>query len=227
MGYSPEMHKRMCIKLMPAFAVLLEAIEYAEDLETDPWNFAVSISQLQSVNIGESSLRWLVLRKYVEQKRETTRTHESGRNFQSAGNLTFGKRTCFVLTQSGVNIARSIVDDHTVSPAKSSHTNGFAAQRVQPQWDPETRELRLGGRVIKRYKWQAPNQEIILSAFQEDGWPPVIDDPLPQKSDQDPTQRMQDTIKGLNRNHEYSVIRFHGNGAGDGIRWELLAGDEP
>jgi hypothetical protein len=33
--------------------------------------------------------------------------------------------------------------------------------------------------VVKEFKLPAPNQETILTAFQEEGWPPRIDDPLP------------------------------------------------
>jgi hypothetical protein len=60
-----------------------------------------------------------------------------------------------------------------------------------------------------------------LSAFEEDRWPPVIDDPLPPKPEQDTKRRLHDTIKALNRNQHRDAIRFHGNGTGEGIRWEL------
>ena len=93
---------------------------------------------------------------------------------------------------------------------------------VVPQWIPDIRELRLSGNVVKRYKWQAVDQETVLAAFEEDGWPTVIDDPLPPKSELDPKRRLHDTVKALNRNQLKHAIRFRGNGNGEGIRWELL-----
>ena len=80
----------------------------------------------------------------------------------------------------------------------------------------------MNGSIVKRFKWQAVNQELVLGAFQEDGWPAVIDDPLPPKPEQDSKRRLHDTIKALNRNQLHKAIRFHGNGTGEGIRWSLV-----
>jgi hypothetical protein len=63
-------------------------------------------------------------------------------------------------------------------------------------------------------------------AFEEDGWPPRIDDPLPQKLNQDPKSRLHDTIKCLNRNHRKRLIRFSGDGTGEGVVWTAVSGDE-
>jgi hypothetical protein len=98
-----------------------------------------------------------------------------------------------------------------------------AAQR--PLWDPLHRELRYAGQVIKRYRVPAPNQELILSAFQEEGWPEFLDDPLPPVDEQDPKHRLQVTIKSLNRNQVAALIRFHGNGNGLQVFWEVVQPD--
>jgi hypothetical protein len=45
-----------------------------------------------------------------------------------------------------------------------------------PSWDRQRRELSIGRTVIKRYCVPAGNQEIILSAFQEEAWPAHIDE---------------------------------------------------
>ncbi len=91
-----------------------------------------------------------------------------------------------------------------------------------PSWDCELQELRVGITIIKQFKVPARNQETILSAFQEEGWPVFIDDPLPQHSEIDPKRRLHDTINSLNRNQKNDLIRFRGNGSGEGIRWELM-----
>ena len=63
---------------------------------------------------------------------------------------------------------------------------------------------------------------MILAAFEEEGWPPRIDDPLPPKPDQDPKRRLHDTINSLNRNQQHLLIQFFGDGSGQGIRWNLI-----
>ena len=90
-----------------------------------------------------------------------------------------------------------------------------------PRWCPDSKELRFDGKVVKRFRWRAMNQETVLTAFQEDGWPITIDDPLPPKMELDPKRRLHDTIKALNQNQEFAAIRFHGNGTGEGVRWQI------
>jgi hypothetical protein len=81
----------------------------------------------------------------------------------------------------------------------------------------------LGERIVKEFKLPALNQETVLTAFQEEGWPPCIDDPLPPAAGIDPKRRLHDTIKNLNRNQKHYLVRFMGNGTGQGVRWELVA----
>jgi hypothetical protein len=65
-------------------------------------------------------------------------------------------------------------------------------------------------------------QEAILMALEEEHWPPRIDDPLPGHPNHLPKRRLHDTIKSLNRNQKNNLIRFMGDGTGEGIRWELI-----
>ncbi len=75
---------------------------------------------------------------------------------------------------------------------------------------------------MKRYRVPARNQALILAAFQEEGWPLYIDDPLPPAGEQDPKHRLQATVKSLNRNQQTPLLRFHGNGNGQQIFWETV-----
>jgi hypothetical protein len=63
-------------------------------------------------------------------------------------------------------------------------------------------------------------------AFEEEHWPPRIDDPLPKNPELLPKRRLHDAIKSLNRNQKRSLIRFMGDGTGEGVRWELHAVEE-
>src|SRR5947207_2076239 len=85
------------------------------------------------------------------------------------------------------------------------------------------RELRLGGQLVKVFKLPSPMQEAILMAFEEEHWPPRIDDPLPMHPDLIPKRRLHDTVKSLNRNQKNCLIRFMGDGTGEGVRWELIS----
>ncbi|MCH8047158.1 MAG: hypothetical protein IID44_25940 [Planctomycetes bacterium] len=104
--------------------------------------------------------------------------------------------------------------------------NGRAGLIPGPHWDAETRELRIGGRLVKRFKWPATNQETLLAAFEEEGWRLRIDDPLPPVPGLLSTTRLSDAIKRLNGHQKNALIRFCGDGTGEGVTWELVEEDE-
>lgn len=209
-----------------ALGLLLEEWAFACELKCSPWDFAVEHSDLRAVGLTGNQLRWLLLRNYVEPRIETTQVSKGHRTFRKFRGCVFTDRTCFVLTEAGAALARKALP----WPAKDSHVDASdppvpqdlaVITRVVPQWDPIRRELRLGRRVVKQFRQPAPAQETILAAFQEQGWPPCIGDPLPPKAEQDAKQYLRNTIKNLNRNQRNRRIRFIGHGNGHQVRWEL------
>jgi hypothetical protein len=64
---------------------------------------------------------------------------------------------------------------------------------------------------------------MVLAVFEEEGWPPHIDDPLPRVNSIEPKQRLHDTINSLNRNQRVPLLRFLGDGNGLGLCWKPLA----
>jgi hypothetical protein len=90
-----------------------------------------------------------------------------------------------------------------------------------PHWDSRRRVLSVGGQTVKRYHVPAPNQEAVLDAFQREGWPDRIDDPLPFQAGRDSKNRQHFTINRLNQNQQQQLIRFFGDGTGEGVCWEL------
>ncbi len=92
-------------------------------------------------------------------------------------------------------------------------------EEVKPFWDEKRRTLWLNGRLVKRYRQPAGNQEAILTAFQKQGWPAVIDDPLPEDWNFVPQVRLHEAIKALNRRQKAARIRFGGDGTGRPILW--------
>jgi hypothetical protein len=222
--FSAELTHASRIQIVPRFqaalAILLEAYDYARQLLRPAWDFAVEIRCLRAAGLTHSDLRWLACQELVEHAEELTRAGSGSRVFSSIGPLTFTKRTCFVLTETGAALARpgSAAGPSAQQPSPSIEV---ASPSLVPQWDKERQELRLGRLIVKQFKVPAPNQEMVLAAFEEEHWPPRIDDPLPPHADQDPKRRVHDTINTLNRHQKNPLIHFLGDGTGEGIRWQL------
>jgi len=88
-----------------------------------------------------------------------------------------------------------------------------------PHWDPDTRRLWLGAELVKQFRQPAPNQETILAALEESRWAWQIDDPLPPEGEIPPKDRLEFTIWRLNRFQKKKLVRFFGDGTGEGICW--------
>lgn len=207
--------------------LLAQAYEYATDLQRNIWDFAVEIESFRRVDMTNSDLRWLVCKNLVEHAREVGVSGEKGRVFRHGSDLSFSKRTCFVLTPAGSELAKDL------PPLKAPGvTEKFASQAependgpLRPRWDCERQEFRLGDQLVKEFKLPSPNQETILMAFEEEGWPHRIDDPLPPHPEMDSKRRLHDTIKSLNRNQKRRLVRFMGDGSGQGVRWDLIVNE--
>jgi hypothetical protein len=210
----------------PALSLLIEAYSYAQSLDTDVWNFAVELDRLRAAGLTNSALRWLVGSGYVEHAAETTLLGEPCRSFRPLGRFTLTDQTCAVLTGAGARLIRTRYAEEC---GWDQPSNGAVEPEPEPAealgkpcWDGARRELSLGGQLVKHFRQPAVAQETILAVFEEDGWPPRIDDPLPHRPEQEPTHRLQNTIKSLNRHQLHHLIQFRGDGTGRGVRWLLL-----
>lgn len=209
------------LKLESVLVELLEALRYADDTNSNAWDFAVSMGRLVNLGATESDLRWLVLKGLVDHGKEVTIEGDDGREFRPTGNLTFSSRTCFVLNDRGIITAMQCRRE-SLPVLSESETETVAV----PHWNGVLRQLQLDGKIVKSFKWPAINQETVLCAFQEEGWPRRIDDPLPPHPEQNPKRRLADTIKCLNRKQYVTLIHFRGDGTGEGVIWEH-ASDKP
>ena len=224
----PEIRRQVEVRphLYEAIGLLLQAYEYALDLDQSVWDLAVEWPVLRAAHLSNSDLRWLVGMGYVEHAVETTCANDRTRQFRRTPLLTLTDVTCLLLTDSGVAMAQEICGgDSVIMLAKPGISNcqivlSEAIPSV-PKWDHQRRQLRVGTDIVKEFKLPSPNQETVLMAFEEEGWPPRIDDPLSPSPQLDPRRRLHDTIKALNRKQKHYLIRFMGDGSGEGIRWEL------
>ncbi len=209
-----------------ALALLLEALGFARELGRSPWDFAVEIAALHRTGLTASALRWLVCKGYVEHASELAVRDGASRSFRRGKGLQFGRHTCFVLTHSGLAFAHEVIAQLPHGDAPNGlfpyHYGEGVETDLRPIWDPERRELRVGGVVVKQFKVPAANQEAILAAFEEEGWPIRVDDPLSPQPDQEPKTRLHHTINSLNRNQQHPLVRFTGDGSGQGVRWSLV-----
>lgn len=207
-------------RIQPALSILEEACRYAEQTNSCRWEFAVEMEQLEAVGLNNNDFRWMVRKGLVEHQKEVTLEGDDGRAFRRTGDLIFPARTCFVLAEDAALATQNIDGADQLQPVASPPLPESFDVESMPQWDMETRELTLGTVTVKRFKWRAVNQETVLAAFQEEGWPHRIDDPLPPHKDQDSKRRLSDTIKCLNRKQVNALIHFIGDGTGQGVIWE-------
>ncbi|HTU26817.1 MAG TPA: hypothetical protein VMF30_15520 [Pirellulales bacterium] len=199
-------------------AILREAAVYAEQFGRDRWDFAVDVKSLVAAGCNLNDLRWLLCAGFALHGIEIRGVNSTSRQFKLSQGMTFGPRSCFVLAQT------SIVSGTNGSQPYESNAGFqvFRGSSVTPTWDQERRELRLNDVVVKSFKLPSPNQEAILTALAEEHWPARIDDPLPPHVELDPKRRLHDTIKSLNRNQKHRLIRFSGDGTGEGVLWKLI-----
>jgi hypothetical protein len=217
--------EQLAPSIQAGLAILSEAVHCAQEFQRDVWDFAVEVHSLRGAGLRDSTLRWLLCKGYAEHAVETTRPHALRRTFRRGGSLMFCDRSCIILTPAGAALAGEPGSFPRVfgGPGKGPVLLPRRADRPEaPQWDAGCRELRWGAMLVKCFREPALNQELILAAFEEEGWPAHIDDPLPSDGYCDPKQRLHDTIKRLNRHQVNHLIRFRGDGCGCGVRWEPL-----
>ncbi|MGA2030971.1 MAG: hypothetical protein ABSG68_01840 [Thermoguttaceae bacterium] len=221
-GYSP-----LSPPLPAALRLLMRAETFARDAECPIWDFAVEIHCLIALGLTTSDLRFLVRSGYVEHAVEISRPTDASRRFRPWDNLCFQRQTCFVLTAAGAQLVSSEEDPGPdllpIVSLSLGSAGGTAAERsAVPSWDGDRKVLHVDGQLVKQFKVPSPNQEAILTAFEEEGWPSAIDDPLPPQPDQEEKRRLRATIQSLNAHHKKRLLHFRGDGSGERVLWELV-----
>jgi hypothetical protein len=212
--YDSQGNGHVPARIAAALVQLAKAQRYAA-AGRNVWDFAVEIGSLR---LSANDLRWLIYSGLVEHGWEVTRAGAKTRSFRPDMGITLSQRSCLVATATGLSLAATCS-----TAAADKRPNRAASALSGPHWDPTRRELRLDGVLVKRFRQPAANQERILSAFQEAGWPPSIEDPLPPDPDQTPERRLNHAIRKLNGCQRNHLIRFEGNGTGGRVVWMRIA----
>jgi hypothetical protein len=215
--------------LRAGLAVLWRAYICAQDTGANVWDFALRTGSLYEAGMTSSDLRWLVAKGFAEHGEETSGYDDPHRSFRHSNGYFFNNHTCLVLTPNGAALAEHVFRKTTES-AKAplsafAAVADQAASALKPRWHATRRELSLAGLIVKRFRVPARNQETILSVFEEEGWAEHIHDPLPVDHDIDAPTRLHDAINRLNRCQINPLLRFHGDGKGTGVFWELIQRD--
>jgi hypothetical protein len=90
----------------------------------------------------------------------------------------------------------------------------------KPQWDKVGQKLYYGGNLCAHYQRPAPNQTAILDAFEEQGWPSRIANPLVA------SWKLRDTIGDLQAKLKDSPLLVGRDGTSKGIIWRPRPGSE-
>ena len=105
-------------RVRPFMSLLRHAYFYARQSNSDVWEFAMELEQVKSAQISVSDLRWLVRMRLVDHALEVTCLNDSARKFEASDNLSFGDKTCFVLTEKGLEKLTRL-NGHVGAPTNS------------------------------------------------------------------------------------------------------------
>lgn len=226
---------RVCIDgqlrkaLTQAIGLLYQAHLYSVNTSTSRWQFSIEASELLAFGLTRNEIRWLLHNGIVLHAREVTTTTDRERRFVGLRAHQIPIDCCFILSDEGLNrilpenrskviLVSSAVDNGSPKPL----SQGAACfKRIVPIWNIDRRELYVGGILVKRFRTPAANQELVIKAFAEEGWPERIDNPLTPSPTLDGRRKLNDTIKCLNRNQATPMLTFRGDGSGNGVLWEL------
>src|SRR5260370_9383632 len=78
----------------------------------------------------------------------------------------------------------------------------------KPSWNRATRTLTFRGVIVKQFRQPSPFQMLILDVFEQEGWPPQIDDPITGADFVGAMPRLHNLIQNLNRHQENPLYRF-------------------
>jgi hypothetical protein len=241
-GWTAEPTPLIDESLRAGLALLWRAYICTQITGAGMWDFAMRTGRLYEAGMTSSDLRWMVARGFAEYQQETSGYDEGRRSLRGSNGYFFNEHTCLILTASGAALAEHVFREMPQWPkatlsalaAVAEETSVLATARrpvveapkpapalLKPCWNANRRELSFEGLIVKRFRVPARNQETILSVFEEEGWAEHIHDPLPVTHDIDAPTRLHDAINRLNRCQINPLLRFHGDGKGTGVFWEL------
>jgi|GEM_PF-2147989 len=186
----------------------------------------------QHFRVSRTDLHWLLDHNLIRHQEELSpKAHARNRRQLVRSRIT--PTSHFVPNPIAIPVLWELATAAIHNSQRPTHTRKTTARQVKgqprpkPLWKTEERELWVGKTLVKGFKRTASNQELILSVFEEEGWPEWIDDPLPIAKNIQPKQRLKDAVKSLNRQQKNSVLHFYGDFVNGRIQWKLAPPDRP
>lgn len=208
----------MLRRVLPAMVQLWRRYACAQAAQRDAWEFALPGTSLTGMGLGPEEVRWLVRAEYVLLR--PSRTCPRAATAQRLSAWSSLEEVEVVIGESGAALVESILNACELDVIPGKHDEKYASK---PRWDAERRELWFDGVLVKRFRKPGPNQELILAAFERQGWRKRIDDPLPHDEDISPVDRLHDAAKRLTASLAVPLLKFGGDGKGTGVCWRSLA----
>jgi hypothetical protein len=169
---------------------------------SNPWARALTVEALAKAGMTNDDVSWLIERNILE-KRHLPREGRPNRH----GRSRHQNPALVKLTKTGATFL-----EH------------YCLHRFKPHWNAQQRVLSVEGHAIKVYRQPSENQELILTAFQEDDWVRQIDDPLPRakgSGDEQAKVRLRKTVEHLNRAQHLPAIFFSVASNSQSVRWSF------
>jgi hypothetical protein len=207
-----------------AYRTLLAARCDAEERHRPAWEGAVALACLREKGIDDAVLLWMMYQGHLDHLRLAPEGKPARNALVPAASLLLTGASSFLLTDVGEQFANDFLADVLV-PAEEGGALGPAWERflvgvLVPCYDKHDRVFTWGRQVLKWFRQPAGNQEVVLNAVQELGWPLWFDDPLPPRDGMKRARRLHDTTAELNRRQRVHLIHFKGDGSGKRIGWE-------
>lgn len=219
---------------LAALKLLKEALDDAEDVGSDRWQFAVRKEALLAAGVSVSDLRWLIVSHLAEANNEITRHGHAQRTFRQTPSLALLDGDCFVLTHLGVVYIRnhlisangaSLRDRSVIAPRRAPLPRDQHSQRSRrapdscggappwdrprPQWRSTAGELYFRDQLARRRGRKiAILEEFLLGRFAEANWEQSLLLALPAGPIETLGQ-LKECVRRLNDHMLLDALRFH------------------
>jgi hypothetical protein len=206
------------VRFLAAYSYLLDACKDAKELGREPREWPLDYPRLRECGSGADTLQWMLFQGHVDHLER----REAGWAVRPSAVADW--RSAFALTPRGEAFGEVLLCLLLLPESEGEFDWAWGMLQVgllTPRYDAEERLLSWGQHALKSYRQPSGNQETILLAAEEMGWPRVFDDPLPRPRAGNPKVRLHDAIKKLNRNQETPLVHFKGDGTGTRVGWEL------
>jgi hypothetical protein len=215
--FSPEPFEEPSVRAL--LTLLRGAYSCALLLCRPPVEFSVDLATVLSTGVAESRLLVLIEAGVIGLLRQN-RAGPARRGSRRSARSVLGPRSAFVLTAAGESLLEELQAASASAPDAPPRP---PARKTGPTWNPVRKELWFQGSLVKRFRRKdAANQFLILESFEELGWPEWIDDPLPHVPGIAAEQRLQETVKSLNRRQLHPALHFNVSSLRQGVRWTRI-----